>query len=354
MSDNKSNGFDLFGLNALGRTGEKLADASIEGIKAFLSLTCTPLLEELGLMGRDKVASWRMNNIMRMLEKAQGKLKYDPEEKKLTIDPRVAFQIAEHASTVSNDTLQDMWAGLFASSVNRYEEDENIFFIDILKRLTAAQVKLISHICEHSPKNINIDNIDQEEADGIVSTENLHLDYKDRCEIMGSNSKLKVDTEYDSLVEMGLIHNPKYRFPMNLITSHPNRNSLLPTLKALRLYIKCQGSNKTPFQYFFNDISKFYFDLLKDHVSIEQEETFDYIRTQRANGSKYVNDIEYRDAFVIKNGTWTKLDILILNERLRAYFIYSDLARIKGEFQVRFEHEEIGSFTFKNGFKKFD
>jgi len=34
----------------------------------------------------------------------------------VTLDPRVAYQIVENVSTISDDSLQEMWAGLFAAS----------------------------------------------------------------------------------------------------------------------------------------------------------------------------------------------------------------------------------------------
>jgi hypothetical protein len=253
---------DPTGAKKIAETVEKITDAGIDGAKIFLSLTSKPLLEELGMMARDKFSSWRLNNIIRTINKAQGKLKYDPEKEKLTIDPRVAFQIAENASTVSNDTLQDMWAGLFASSVGKYEEDENIFFIDALKRLTSAQVKVLSYVCENSHKTLLPDGqYPDEKSIGIKQSdlyeqeiEGLYLKFEHVSSIMGTNDDLKIDTEIDALENMDLIVKA-HTYPFNIVyISSMLRKGLganvKPTLKALRLFIKCQGSNETPYEYF--------------------------------------------------------------------------------------------------------
>ncbi|AYL97357.1 Abi-alpha family protein [Mucilaginibacter celer] len=358
MSNNNSNGggFDLFGLNALGRTGEKIADAGIEGVKTFLSLTCKPLLDELGFMLGDKFRSWRLNNVIKILEKAQGKLTWDTENEKLTIDTNVAFQIIENASIVSNDTLQDMWAGLFASSINRYEEDENIFFIDILKRLTSSQVKLISYLCENTKKSINIGNLDKAKEEGVVSLTYLKLQYAELCSVMASSSRLKVDSEFDTLVNFGLIERPNPgSFGPSILQQVKSSGALVrPTLIALRLYVKCRGSKCTPFEYFESDVIEYYQELVGNNFSASNSNLLSFIYERSKRGEFYKEEIELDNALILKNDDWNVLAIGVLNERLRDYLIYRFLGGINKTYDVRFKAgNSFASFNYKQGLKKY-
>jgi hypothetical protein len=345
--------FDPTGLGALGKASEKIVDAGIEGVKTFLSLTCAPLLEEIGLMGRDKFSSWRLNNVIGMLEKAQGKLAWDPEKEKLVIDPRVAFQIVEHASTVSNETLQDMWAGLFASSCHTYEEDENIFFIDLLKGLTSSQVKLIAHLCKISPKTVNYRKFEESKAEGVVFMQEIRLNYQEISTIMQSNLRLKVDSELDTLESIGLILRPRLApntSPLSQLTKAQSGSLMSPSLKALRLFVKCQGSNQTPFEFFLNDVKGHYYRLLKNHVEISENDALNYVIRESQLGAIYKDDIEWNAKWTLKNPNWLDLTNADLTERLKKYLIYHRIEGLENKYIIVYKGVDIGEFQFDKGY----
>ncbi|TWR26920.1 DUF4393 domain-containing protein [Mucilaginibacter achroorhodeus] len=357
MSTN--NPSDPLGLGALGRTGEKIVDFGIEGAKEFLKLTCKPLLEEFGLMISTPIRYHRLDSTIKMLEKAKGKMQIDPSTQQLVIDTRVAFQIAENASQVSNDTLLEMWAGLFASSCDRYEEDENIFFIDILKSLTSSQVKLLTYLCENTDKTININSIDASRLDGVVTAVEKKIDYAEVCAIMESNSRLKVDTELDTLENMGLIMKPRnnsQNVPISqlLRMTMSGYPAIRISLKALRLYIKCQGSKQTPFEYFIIDVNDYYHNIIKEYIDVEPSKTLDYIKDVAYRGSQYKGDIahhsdeDFGSILSITNESWYNLPTTVLNERLRQWIIYRYVAWVGNRFRVT-AGEENWSFNYKDG-----
>ena len=107
---------DLLGIEPYGEIGLEVTKASIKGISSFLNEVFKPGLQELGFMFSDNVRRWRLNNLLRVLEKAKGKLVFDGKQLNLTANARVGLSIMEECSAVDNDELQDLWAGLFASS----------------------------------------------------------------------------------------------------------------------------------------------------------------------------------------------------------------------------------------------
>ena len=63
---------DLLGIEPLSEAGLEATKAAIKGVSSFLESIFKPGLEELGFMVKDEIRYWRLNNILRMLNKAQG------------------------------------------------------------------------------------------------------------------------------------------------------------------------------------------------------------------------------------------------------------------------------------------
>ena len=166
MSEDK--GLDIFGIKPIANAIDKTVQKSLEGIEGFLQLTCKPAMGEVGLLVQDRVRYWRLNNVIKMLEKAQGKLDFKNDTFQLKSHPRIGLSIIENSSVIDNEELQDMWAGLFASSCTESgTDDENLIFIDLLKQLTTAQARILKHGVENSKKIIY--------PNGLVLSEELEI-----------------------------------------------------------------------------------------------------------------------------------------------------------------------------------
>jgi hypothetical protein len=209
---------DDFSNKILVKGAEESIKAVIDVGKSLVEATLLPPAKEFGKLLTDQVSYFRFFYKVQFLGKVQVLLQKYTNGTKLLIDPRVASRILDNASEVSNDTLQNMWAGLFVASCGEYEEDENIFFIDLLKSLTSSQVKLLSYLCERSKKTCKISDLDSAEEDGIVHAKEINLTYQNLCSIMETDSRLKVITELESLENVGLIlkeRNAQLNLPLN-------------------------------------------------------------------------------------------------------------------------------------------
>lgn len=107
---------DLLGIKPLGEAIDKTVSAVIESASVFLDSVCKPAMVEFCFMLSDKVRCWRLNNISKMLMKAKGKMKFADGKLELKANPKVAIAVMEGSSYEEDDTIQDMWAGLFVSS----------------------------------------------------------------------------------------------------------------------------------------------------------------------------------------------------------------------------------------------
>ena len=199
MADGKqTSSLDLLGTKPIGDAANTAVEKSFQGIEGFLKSVCVPALDEVGLLLRDKVRHWRLNNILRILDKAKGKLHFENDELKIQAHPRVALAIIDNGSLIDNDEVQEMWAGLFASSCSKDgQEDENLIFVDLLKQLTVAEARILKYACESTRKIIY--------KNGLITGDDLTLDCKSLIEITGINEIHRLDRELDHLRSLELI-----------------------------------------------------------------------------------------------------------------------------------------------------
>lgn len=113
--DEKSS-LDILGIKPISEAVNTSVEKSFQGIEGFLKSVCMPALDEIGLLLKDKVRHWRLNNALRIIEKSKGKLDFQGKTLQINAHPRVVLSIIENGSVIDNDELQDLWAGLFASS----------------------------------------------------------------------------------------------------------------------------------------------------------------------------------------------------------------------------------------------
>ena len=155
MSDKEGGSFrDLLGVEPISRAVERLTDSVLSGAEALLGRICLPAAEELGLLFRDKIGEWRRRNALATVAKAQSRLEQAAAEGRHA-PPRLIVESLNHSSWADSDQVQEMWAGLLASSCTEGGEDDgNWIFINLLGQLTAMQATLLRHSCEHSKKEI--------------------------------------------------------------------------------------------------------------------------------------------------------------------------------------------------------
>ncbi|MEY5045413.1 MAG: hypothetical protein RL713_638 [Bacteroidota bacterium] len=244
-ADKQNSSLDMLGIKPIGEAFNTTVHKSLQGIEGFLKIVCVPVLEELGLYLRDNVRYWRLNNILRILEKAQGKLEYENQELNIKAHPRVALEIIEKGSLNDNDEVQEMWAGLFASSCTKDDQgDENLIFVDLLKQLTIAEARILKYSSECARKIIY--------ENGLIIGDYLKIECKALMEISGINEIHRLDRELDHLRSLNLIGlglsggfdlEDKYLFA-----------DITPTSLALNLYVRSQGYNIDPALYWKDNL----------------------------------------------------------------------------------------------------
>jgi hypothetical protein len=235
--DNKANkGFptDFLGLAPYGEALKLTIEKGFEGASALLSRMCLPAAEELGLMLKDRVRYWRLKNIINIVNRVPGKIGVDNNTLQLTVHPRIMNEVMENGSWCDDESLQDMWAGLLASSWNANGDDANILFTQKLKNITTIQAKVVKIICEQC--NVTLHD------SGLIEGRNVQLTLDQLINITGCDDVNQLDSELDSLRANELISSGVFERGGGFnALDNPLVANLRPSAILLHLHAKTQG-----------------------------------------------------------------------------------------------------------------
>lgn len=238
MSEKKS--LDILGIQPVAEAVNKLTTGAVDGAAAFLSRICLPAAEEFGLLLRDKVHHWRSANMVAVTQMAEAKLTLSGAGPEVYAHPRLLGTILDEGSWTSDSEVQEMWAGLLASSCTASgDDDSNLLFVNLLSRLTRLQARVMKYACEHLPKAVT-------QVGLIVPLERLTVSRAELVGITGEDDVQRLDRELDHLrsLELLAIHSG---FPANSVDLTAD---ITPTGLAIHMYVRCQGVRKPPPDYF--------------------------------------------------------------------------------------------------------
>lgn len=233
-----SRSLDIFGVKPIAESMKHLAVSVIDGAASFLGKICLPAAEELGLLFKDKVANWRALNAARIAEAARKKL----EEQQVDLDhtqahPRVVGQIIDTGSWADTIELQELWAGLLASSCTSDGKDEsNLIFANLLGQLTSLEASVIHYSCERAGKHVALA--------GFVYGDTLIVDGAEIKMICKTDDLYRLDRELDHLRSLELL---TLNGGFDADTGECN---LTPTPLALQLYMRCKGHQGDPVSFY--------------------------------------------------------------------------------------------------------
>jgi hypothetical protein len=227
---------DALGLAPYGESIKIVTQGVVEGAKAFLSRVCLAAAEELGGLVTDQVRHWRSQNAARLAAIAEKKLNG---AENVHCPPKIAIQILEKGSWEEDAGVQEMWAGLLASSCSEPGgDDSNLLFINKLGSMTGLQARILCYVVENATIRVSPNDLVSAEHGFIVDVEVLKS-------ITGEVDIQRLDREIDDLREVGLLT------PDAGISLHNSRIAhLTPSPLALHFYVRCKGSRLSPAEFY--------------------------------------------------------------------------------------------------------
>jgi len=228
---------DLLGIAPIGRAVERVTDSVVGGAEALLGRVCLPAAEEFGLLLRDKVSGWRQRNTIATVIRAKPLLEAAASDNRHA-PPRLIMESLNHASWADNEEVQQMWAGLLASSCTvGGKDDSNWIFINLLGQLTALQALVLKTACELADKVV--------QANGLIAAGAVFKTADELFALTGCHDVQRLDRELDHLRALGLIEAGFH----GGFAAQPLAD-IRPTPLALHLYVRSQGLLQSPVEYF--------------------------------------------------------------------------------------------------------
>jgi hypothetical protein len=231
----ESKSLDVLGVKPIADSVNTVTKGTVDGASAFLSRICLPAAEEFGLLLKDKVSSWRAQNAVEIANKAQALLEEQVQGLVVSAHPRIIYSTIENGSWAEDDFMQNLWAGLLASSCTPDGKDEsNIILINLLSQLTSSQAKIISHICQNTKT--------YKGRGGFIYSDWFNMEADELLQVSGIEDIHQLDRELDHLRGLELINSG---FDVDTHNADVTPHSL-----TLQLYARSQGYVGSPIDFY--------------------------------------------------------------------------------------------------------
>ncbi len=197
---------------------------------AFLRRICPPAAEEIKEMFHKTLSSVRVANAVEIAFKAERLLLHEPNALAMVAHPGLMVRILEHGTWVDVEWIQELWAGLLATSCTFEGQDEsNLVFINLLSRMAPLPTQILTAACAKATRAMA--------ESASVSPYLLVFSAEEMAKITRSNNLVKIYRSISELSELGLLEH----------SSKPSSHASLESAKAkptnlgLQMYARCQG-----------------------------------------------------------------------------------------------------------------
>ena len=187
----------------------------------------------------ERIKAWRAQNAARIMEKARIKSDAVTGVEIDRAHPRLVYVLLDQGSWYDQEWIQEIWAGLLASScVGDVRDESNLIFINLLGQMTANEIAIFNYACNAATKIVS--------PEGLIVADALHCDLRFLGEIAGVANLHSLDRELDHLRMLSL-------FPYGIDSVDDKLVAdITPSTLALHMYVRCQGYAGSPAEYFLS------------------------------------------------------------------------------------------------------
>ena len=197
---------------------------------AFLRRICPPVADQAKNLIYAELSNVRVANAVEIALKAERLLVHEPNADKMLAHPDLIIRILEGGSWVDVDWIQELWAGLLATSCTEEGQDEsNLVFINLLSLLAPIHARILSAACA--------------KAMSVMAGRDIPSPYLIACSpeemarLTGSTNLMKVTRSIAELSDLGLLEKST-KASANSIS---NITRTKPTHLGLQMYARCSG-----------------------------------------------------------------------------------------------------------------
>ena len=196
----------------------------------FLCRLCPGATQEITRLVRTGLGNLRVANAVQIALDAEVMLASDPNGYKMHADPQTVLRIIADGSWADEDWIQQLWAGLLATSCAFEAKDElDPDFADRLSQLAPIHMRIFKAACTMAEKT--------DSDNWQVVSKPLVLTVDELQQISGVQSLAKIERDVFHLANLGLLEESVRSRSLQ----PPEEINVTPSSLGLRLYALCNG-----------------------------------------------------------------------------------------------------------------
>jgi len=197
---------------------------------AFMCRICPSATEEITALFYKTLSNVRLANVVEIALKAERLLVPEPHAYSMVAHRDLILRILEHGSWVDVAWLQELWAGLLATSCTLEGQDEsNLVFIDILSRLAPLPTQILAVACAKAMQAMG--------ESSSIPPSLMAFTAEEIARITRSNNLTKIYRSIAELSELGLLE----KSPKAATQDNPHAAKAKPTHLGLEMFARCNG-----------------------------------------------------------------------------------------------------------------
>lgn len=214
---------------------EILHEFRMAGALAFLLRICPSATDEVKQLLREGLSNYRVDSAVEIALKAEKLIAPDPNADKLLAPSKLVMRILEDGSWAEYEWIQQLWAGLLATSCTLEGKDEsNLTFVDLFSQLTAIHTRIFAGACTRASKVMA--------RPGWITARTHTCTAEEMIQITGSHDLVRIDRDIEHLCNLGLLAKRVKSSFFSLM----DETNITPTNLGLNLYARCSGHRGTP------------------------------------------------------------------------------------------------------------
>ncbi len=196
---------------------------------AFLRRICPPASEPMRDLIHKTLSNVRAASVVEIALKAERFLAQESNADCMVAHPDLTLRILEHGSWVDAEWLQELWAGLLATSCTFEGQDEsNLVYINLLSKLAPLPTQILTMACAKATQAM---------VQSTASPNLQAISAEEMARITRSNNLTKIYRSIAELSDLGLLEkNARSASNANLGAAKAK-----PTHLGLQMYARCSG-----------------------------------------------------------------------------------------------------------------
>jgi PilZ domain len=207
-----------------------LREFRVAGALAFLSRLCPGASDEIRRLMREGLSNYRVASAIEIALRAERLLAFGPNADKLRAPSNLVSRILEDGSWADQESTQQLWAGLLATSCTLSgRDDSNLVFISLLSQLTAPHVRMLTAACTKASKYMS--------SMERLSSRPIVLSAQEMMQITCTRDMIRIHRDLEYLVDLGLLTTSVKSASFSPLEG----TELTPTSLGLQLFARCHG-----------------------------------------------------------------------------------------------------------------